>query len=61
MCIAMQPLVTTWYLIVPLAYHYATILMIIHGITFAAPGPQLYIRISTKGDRKRIDSGQAMS
>ena len=35
--------------------------MIIHGITFAAPGPQLYIRISTKGDRKRIDSGQAMS
>ena len=57
MCIAMQPLVTRWCLIVPLAYHYATILVIIHGITFAAPGPQLYIRISTKGDRKRIDSG----
>ena len=35
--------------------------MIIHGITFAIRGPQLYIRISTKGDRKRIDSGQAMS
>ena len=35
--------------------------MITHGITFAAPGPQLHITMSTKGHRKPIESGQAMS
>ena len=32
--------------------------MNIHGITFAAPGRQLYIRMSTEGHRKPIESGQ---